>query len=434
MTNTKSNMSPDMLDIAVIGSGIAGISAAWLLSTRHDVQIYEQNDYVGGHSNTVNITLGNQKKCVDTGFIVFNNKTYPNLTSLFDYLGVKTKISDMSFAVSLSRLDIEYCSKGLNGFFAQRNNLLKFSHWSIIVNLLRFYKLSSIKSKSFSHFTVADFLKENSYSDSFINLHLLPMIAAIWSVPISQASDFPFSSVVNFFDNHGLLKLGNRPVWKTVIGGSRSYVKKIVQDIPKPIKLNCQIVNVIRQDNKVILIDQIGNKYTHDMVIIASHADQALNILDCPTLKEKEILGGFKYCLNKAVLHEDVNLMPKRRSVWSSWNVIDTGLEKNNLGVTYWLNNLHKFNDLPNIFLTLNPPKRIDPKMFKKSFLYSHPLLNHNAQRARKNLSIIQGKDNIWFCGSYFGYGFHEDALLSALNISEKFGIVAPWKSNGVRA
>ncbi len=429
MTYSQLDKSSHIQNIGIIGSGISGISSAWLLSKRHKVTVYEKNNYIGGHSNTVRVLSGNLEKNVDTGFIVYNEKTYPNLTALFSYLNVETKPSEMSFAVSLRNSNVEYCSNGLNGFFAQRLNILRPSHWAIILDLIRFYKhAQNFKEGLSDNISIGDFLNEYSYSETFIRFHLLPMIAAIWSVPFNQAADFPLQSIVNFFSNHGLLQFRNRPLWRTVVGGSKNYINKMKIGISQPILLDCHIVKVVRDDKKVLLIDQNGRKFSHDSVIIAAHADEALKIINNPSFNESKILGSFKYSKNKAVLHSDVNLMPTRESVWSSWNVIDAGFKGEGVGVTYWLNKLHDYKDYPNIFLSLNPPREINSQMIEQSFSYDHPLLTSNAHRFRKELKCLQGHGNLWFCGSYFGYGFHEDALSSGLKVAENFGVSRPWK------
>lgn len=429
MADFKNKISTRPMNIAVIGSGIAGLSAAWLLAKKHNITLYEQNNYPGGHSNTIDVKRGTLIENIDSGFVVYNSLNYPTLCDLFKYLNISGKPSEMSFSVSIKGGRLEYSSNGLNGFFSQRSNIFSPGHWSILIDLMKFYREARQCIDNLeNNITVGNFLVEKSYSRSFIENHLLPMIGAIWSVPSHIALEFPIDSIINFFQNHGLLKLNNRPAWQTVVGGSKTYVNALIKDMPGPVHLKTKINCVIRDKNVVKLIDDTGGTHIFDAVIIATHADQALQILQTPTPDEIKILGQIPYCKNLAVLHSDTRLMPKRKKVWSSWNVMDQGLNSDKITVTYWMNRLHKIHNFPDMFVSLNP--NIDPitSKIEKTFQYDHPILTTSALNAKSNLSILQGAKNIWYCGSYFGYGFHEDALKSGLSVAEQFGVLPPWK------
>lgn len=415
-------------DIAVIGTGISGMSAAWLLSQTHRVTVYESDRRVGGHSNTVNVATANGPIAVDTGFIVYNELTYPNLTALFDHLGVPTQLSDMSLAVSLAGGELEY-SGSLSGLFADKRNLLRPRFWSMLRGLQRFYRQAprDLAMLEQMHTTLGEYLEAGAYGAAFRDDHLLPMAAAIWSAPTSKILSYPAAAFIRFQDSHGLLKLRNRPPWRTVFGGSRAYVERLTQSFADRIRRATAVTAVRRSDDKIEVRDSSGAIETFDHAVIASHADQALAILDDPTAEEKRLLGAFHYCGNVAALHSDVTLMPKRRAVWSSWNHIGGRNDGDKCAtVTYWMNSLQRIPQDTPLFVTLNPPRAPRVEHYRET--YHHPLFDTAAISAQQRLWSLQGVRNTWFCGAYFGAGFHEDGLQAGLAVAEAIGgCRRPW-------
>ena len=425
--------APSDLNIAIVGTGVAGLGAAWLLSQRHRVTLYERNDYAGGHSNTVEISDHGRTTSVDTGFIVYNERNYPNLTALFRILRVDTQASSMSFAVSLEDGRLEYCGNGLAGMFAQRRNLASVSMWHMIADIIRFYRSARTAAGAFQDgVTIGEFLRRHHYSRAFANRHLMPMIAAIWSLPPQAAANIPLTALVAFFENHGLLQLQNRPSWRTVSGGSRQYVSRLIASMGRPVQVERAIEKIVRTADGVVLRDRLGVLHNHDGVIVATHADEALGLLAMPTAEEREILNRFRYHSNRTVLHSDPRLMPRRRKVWSSWNVLGAMDPDGPVGVTYWMNRLQRLSNATPLFVSLNPPKEPKSTLTHRTFSYDHPILDAGALSAQRQLDRIQGLGGVWYCGSYFGHGFHEDALRSGLEIAERFGIQRPWRTDGV--
>ena len=412
------------MKIAVIGSGISGLSSAYFLSKKHKVDLFEKEDCFGGHSYTVDIkTKGtNETISLDLGFIVFNKETYPNLINFFKDLNISYEKSNMSFSVSVKNSNIEYSGNGIKGLFSNKYNALNFNFLRMIKDIIYFYKMASkIDIDSYENQTLGDFLKSKKMSDYFINFHIIPMVAAIWSSPIELAKKMPMKLFLNFFKNHGLFKIKNRPQWYTVTGRSKVYVNKVLQSISGEYFKNYKIKKVLRNVNNVRLYYGEDNEYfDYDHVVFAAHADQTLNLISNPTENEKEILSNFKYKNNIAYLHTDNNFMPEKKNAWSSWNSI---LDKNNLSnncLTYWLNNLQNLNTTNNFFLTLNPFMPINKNKIIKKVEFTHPVYNKETMKAQKYLEKLQGINNSWFCGSYFGYGFHEDGLKSGINIASK--------------
>jgi len=408
------------MKIAVIGSGISGLSAAYYLSKKFKVDLFEQEDYFGGHSYTYDIK--NQKKTipVDLGFIVFNELTYPNLLNFFKELEVPFEKSDMSFAVSIQGSNIEYGGRGLKAIFANKSNIFNFNFVKMIIEIISFYKNAPLLIKNnLDGETLGSYLDKSNFSKYLVEYHIIPMVAAIWSMPFSKAKDMPLKLFLNFFINHGLFKLMNRPQWYTVTGRSRTYVKKVLEKISGEIFKNYKVNSINRNENNVRI--KIGDDYLdYDHVVLASHADQSLKILDKPTEEEQRILSKFKYVSNEAILHSDERFMPKKRLAWSSWNSISNG---NQTCVTYWLNNLQNLKCEQNFFLTLNPISEINKKNIIKNINFTHPYFNSETLKYQKSLLSIQGKKRTWFCGSYFSYGFHEDGIKSAINLIENFKI-----------
>jgi uncharacterized protein len=415
--------------IAIIGTGISGMSAAWLLSQRHDVTIYESDRRIGGHSNTVTIAGANGPIAVDTGFIVYNELTYPNLTALFAHLEVPTQLSEMSLAVSLAGGEIEYSGSNLSGLFAEKRSLFRPRFWSMLRDLHRFYREAprDLARLEEFHTTLGDYLDANGYGLPFRHDHLLPMAASIWSAPASAILNYPAASFIRFQDSHGLLKLRNRPPWRTVLGGSRAYVERLTRSYADRIRMATPAVAVHGDGGTVKIRDGKGCVSTFDHAVIATHADQALMLLDNPSDQERRLLGAFGYSRNTAVLHSDPALMPKRRAVWSSWNHIGcAGEEEASPMVTYWMNLLQRIPHQTPLFVTLNP--RRTPRQVWHTELYEHPLFDSAAICAQRQLWSLQGRQNTWYCGSYFGAGFHEDGLQAGLAVAEALGGVRrPW-------
>ncbi|WP_441239320.1 NAD(P)/FAD-dependent oxidoreductase [Bradyrhizobium sp. 930_D9_N1_4] len=414
--------------IAVIGTGISGMSAAWLLSQRHDVTVYEQDGRLGGHSNTVEVSTPDGAVPVDTGFIVYNEKTYPNLTALFAHLGVPTHPSEMSFAVSLEDAALEYSGTSLNGLFAQRSNVFRPRFWSMLGDLWRFYREAPRDLSSLDDFSsLEQYLDAGQYGEVFRSDHLLPMAAAIWSASPSLMLQYPAASFIRFHDNHGLLRLRNRPQWRTVVGGSRNYVDALTHRFRDRVHLARGVAAIRRHRDGVDVRDRGGHTDQFDEVVIATHADQALALLDEPTAHERSVLGAFRYSQNRAVLHSDPVLMPQRKAAWASWNYIGGRGTTNSPTVTYWMNALQQLPTSQNLFVTLNPSA--EPKQVLHEEFYDHPIFDAAAMSAQRRLWSLQGQDRTWFCGSYFGAGFHEDGLQSGLAVAETLGDVRrPWR------
>lgn len=418
--------------IAVVGTGISGLAAAWLISRRHDVTVYERADRLGGHSNTVDARTSGGVVPVDTGFIVYNEQTYPNLTALFDYLRIPTEATEMSFAVSLNGGGLEYSGSSLATVFAQKRNLLRPRFWSMLRSLRRFYEEAPAKVAQLEaeQTTLGDYLKAEKFGDAFCDDHLLPMAAAIWSAPAHAMLDYPAASFIRFHDNHGLLKLKDRPVWRTVKGGSRTYVAELARAFKAGIRLSSQVISIRRDADGVDIGDVSGNVSRFDEVVIAAHADEAISMLVDPTPQELGLLTAFGYSDNLAVLHSDENLMPKRRAVWSSWNYIEGHANRSDkrVTVTYWMNRLQNIHTPTPLFVTLNPQRPPRAGTIHHSEVYAHPLFDSVAVAAQRRLWSLQGHNRTWYCGSYFGSGFHEDGLQSGLAVAEQLsGVPRPW-------
>lgn len=422
--------SSERLKVAVIGSGISGLSAAWLLSQSHDVTVFEAASRIGGHSNTVEFSSGNGSVAVDTGFIVYNEVTYPNLTALFRTLEVPTVASNMSFAVSVGNGAYEYSGGTGLGLFAQRSNLVSPRFWSMIRDLLRFYRNAPKDLAMMGSISLDDYLERNGYGRAFREDHLYPMAAAIWSTPAMEVGRYPAASFVRFCCNHGLLDLRGRPVWRTVAGGSREYVKRITKPYADKIRLSTPVRSVRRAENFVELIDAEGVYYAFDDVVIATHADQALRMLADPSVEERRILGAFQYSRNEAVLHHDASLMPKRRAAWSSWNYLtNSATGPSQPSITYWMNRLQSLGAAPETFVTLNPCRALREDLVVRREIYEHPIFDMATDRAQKEIWSLQGQRRTWFCGAHFGSGFHEDGLQAGLAVAEDLGGVRrPWQ------
>jgi len=406
------------MKIAVIGSGISGLSASYFLSKKHHVDLFEKEDRFGGHSYTIDVIVNKKRIPVDIGFIVFNHLTYPNLINFFNEIDIEIEKSDMSFSVSVEGTNFEYCGKGLKGIFANKSNFLNIKFIRMFLEILKFYKLCDKISNIDQVITLDEFLKKNKWSKSFINYHIIPMVSAIWSMPPYEAGKMPMNFFLKFFKNHGLFKLRNRPQWYTVAHRSKTYVNKVLSQISGEYFKNYKINSIQRVSSGVQVYYGGANEFfDYDKVILATHADQALSLIKNPTDQEIKTLSNFDYKKNLAVLHCDESTMPKNKKVWSSWNTYVDPKNLNKSSLTYWLNLLQNINCEKNIFLTLNPLKEIPNEKIYKKIEFTHPYYDQKALDNQKNLKNIQNKENLLFCGSYFGYGFHEDGIKSSIEM-----------------
>ncbi len=426
----KKNMEKINKKIAIIGSGISGLSCAWHLNKFCDVTIFEANEEIGGHSHWVNIGTKDKPKYVDMGFIVFNNECYPNLIALFENLKIKHIQSNMSFGVSMDNGKFEYSSLNI---LSQKINLLRPRFWKMILDINRFYKNAPKESKSElkNDYTLGQYLKDNNYSKTFIDDHLIPQAAAIWSTSPKEVLEYPFGSFLGFFENHGLLELDmkKRIEWRTILGSSREYVMAIKNEIKNKIKTNCPINKVKKIEEHIIITDLFGNEYVFDEVVFACHPNEALKLIENPSFDEKNILGAINYSSNEVILHCDEKLMPKIKSSWASWNFIANKNQDNgNVCVTYWMNLLQSIGKEKNYFVTLNPIMQIDKSKIIKKMVFDHPKFDAKALEAQKNIVNIQGKRGFWFAGAYMGFGFHEDGIQAGLCVAENIcKILRPW-------
>ncbi len=417
--------------IAVVGAGIAGLGAAWLLSRRHDVTVFERNAYLGGHSNTVEVDTGDARLGVDTGFVVFNRKNYPHLTRLFEHLGVETLPTDMSFAASIDDGRVEYAGSDLNTLFAQRGNLVSPAYWGMLRDVLRFNRDAkrSLRSGDADDLSLGAYLARGGYGARLADHYLLPMAAAIWSCPTATMRDFPAVSFFRFFQNHGLLDLFDRPQWRTVAGGSHRYVARIAADLGGRTRLALPAVSVQRSADGVVVRTAQGVAERFDAVVLACHADEALRLIENPRPAEQAVLSRFGYQENRTILHTDAALMPRERRVWSSWNYLAaTGAAgTEHVSVSYWMNRLQRLPGDRQFFVSLNPLREPRAETVVAEMRYHHPVFDADAVRAQHLLPQLQGRDRLWFCGSYCGYGFHEDALASAVSVARQLGADTPW-------
>ena len=418
--------------LAVVGSGVSGLSAAWLLSQRHDVTLYEAGERVGGHACTIDVRDPEAGAvAVDTGFIVYNEPNYPNFTALLAHLNVATKAAHMSFAVSMDAGDFEYSSHGLKGLFAQKRNLASPRFWSMLLDLKRFHREAEgdLAEMDRSLCSLGHYLDRKRYGEGFRDLHLLPQAAAIWSSSSRQMADYPAAAFVRFYRNHRLLEVDLKPNWKTVEGGSRSYVEALRRGFRGELLLGHAVERIERSPGRTT-IHARGEARSYEAVVLACHSDQALAMLDEPSADEVRLLGAMPYGRNRVVLHRDASLMPRRRDAWAAWNYVGERPEAGAAGqpgVTYWMNLLQ---GLPgqNLFVTLNPEREPDPATVLADHEFDHPIFNAAALAAQAELWSLQGVQDTWFAGAWFGSGFHEDGLQAGLAVAEAVGGVRrPW-------
>ena len=422
--------------IGVVGGGIGGLAVAWLLDRRYRVTLLERNPYVGGHTNTLMVDDPRGAFPVDTGFMVFNDRNYPNLVKLFAHLGVSSYATCMSFAASLDGGRLEYAGTDLNGLFGQRSNLLKPGFLRMLADILRFNAAAKeLQARDSGRtLTLGDFLERGRYSTPFANHYLLPMAAAIWSCPTEQMRAFPFLTFARFFNNHGLLDLRDRPQWRTVGGGSRTYVERMLARMAGAVRTGCRVQRVSRLSEGVEVQTEEGERLRFDALVLGCHGDQALGLIEAPTDLERDLLGAFRYQPNRAYLHSDPALMPRRRRVWSSWNYLRGPGEDPSgpVTVTYWMNRLQDLPTERDIFVSLNPVRPPEEETVIAELNYDHPVFDFRAIAAQQRIAAIQGQDRIWFAGAYLGYGFHEDGLRSALDVAAGLGVTAPWAPDRV--
>ena len=412
------------MKIAIIGSGISGLTASYLLNRSHDITLFEKNDYIGGHTHTHEIDHDGKTWNVDSGFIVYNEWTYPNFIKLLDQLGVKRQVTRMGFSVKSPTKNLEYAGHSLNALFAQRSNLFSPSFFRMLGSMKRFNKEARRDLQSLDEtITLGQYLHENNYPREFIENFIIPIGAAIWSTVPSNMLNIPAVFFIRFFNNHGLLQILNRPKWWVIKGGSYQYVKKIIVDFKKSIRLSTPVQSIKRNKKSVLIrYGSQNQEEVFDAVVLATHSDQALKLLQQPSEKEKEILSLLPYQRNDAVLHFDHSILPKRRLAWSSWNYFLDGNTNDPVALTYNMNILQSLNPSKTFCVTLNRLEMINKSKIIKNLSYEHPLFTINGVSAQKRKREISGQNNTYYCGAYWRNGFHEDGVVSALDVCSQFG------------
>jgi len=421
--------------VAVIGSGVSGLSAAWLMSGRCDVTLFEADSRIGGHAHTVDIDGPSGPCAVDTGFIVYNEVTYPNLTALFAHLGIESRATDMSFAVSVDDGRLEYSGGSFAGLFVQKRNFLRPRFYVMLRDIVRFYREAPVDLSALGGESLDAYLDRRGYGRAFRDDHLYPMAAAIWSTPAGEIGRYPAASFIRFCENHGLLKIVGRPLWRTVAGGSRAYVERLAAPLAGRIREACPVVAVARKPDGVMVTTADGNRQRFDDVVLAVHADQALRLIERPAAAERRLLSAFRFTSNEAVLHGDHRMMPRRRAAWSAWNYLARSDRHDQLAVSYWMNRLQGLDNARDLFVTLNPLEPPAPDTVLWQGRYEHPLFDADALAAQRGLWALQGEGGLWFAGAWLGAGFHEDGLQAGLAVAEAIsGARRPWsvpESNG---
>jgi predicted NAD/FAD-binding protein len=397
--------------------------SARLLADDHDVHLFESESHVGGNTHTVDVEVGGSRYSADTGFMVFNDRTYPNFVRMLDWLEVPSRASDMSFSVRCDRTGLEYQGGTLLGLFAQRRNLFRPSFYRMLGDILRFNREApSLLDAEDESITLDDYLRDHQYSTQFVNHYLAPMGASIWSTPPGRFCQFPARYTVGFLRNHGLLQVRDRPQWKTIVGGAVNYVEALLQPLADRLRLNCPVERVQRQEKQVVVTSCGGEPEVFDCVVMAAHADQSLAMLADPSPAEQEILGAIPYQENEIVLHTDTSVLPRARRAWASWNYYMSASEESEVTLTYNLNQLQGHQSAEPILETLNPTIPIDSAKVLARMTYHHPVYSVQAIDAQRRYTEINGQHGTYYCGAYWGYGFHEDGVRSALAVADCFG------------
>ncbi len=411
------------MNIAIVGSGISGLSCAHVLSKKHRVSVFEAGDYAGGHTNTIDVQEGGRTVAVDTGFIVFNRPNYPNLCRLFDQLGVESRDSDMSFSVRCDRSGIEYNGSGLGALFVQRANLMRPSHWRMIAEILRFHREAPVQLKRGldDSLTVRGYLAAHHYGDAFARRYLLPLGASLWSCSAAQFGSFPMRFVIEFLLNHRMLQVEGRPVWKTVVGGSREYVRRLLSQLSAEVRLNTPVAAVRRGSGGVELRLADGRTEQFDEVVMACHADQSLRMVEDADGLEHDVLARFPYQPNEVVLHTDTRVLPARKKAWASWNYQIPAESRGSVTVSYNMNMLQGIESDRTYCVSLNLASEIDPAKVIRRIRYEHPLFTSGRSVAQSHHSELIRRRGVSYCGAYWGYGFHEDGVRSSLDVCAAF-------------
>ena len=411
------------MKIAIIGTGISGLTSAYLLSKEHSIHVYEANDYIGGHVHTLAVHINGTSHEIDTGFIVFNDRTYPNFNKLLNQINVLSQPTSMSFSVKCERTGLEYNGTSINGLFAQRLNLLKPSFILMVKDILRFNRdAKEFLKDSVEEITFGEFLNRGRYSNSLKNDYALPMASAIWSAKSKVIENANFRFFAQFFENHGMLNVNDRPQWRVIKGGSKQYTLKLIEPFKNNIRINSPVDKIIRKNEGVEVVFNKQQKELYDRVIIATHSDQALKMIEKPSHGDREILSAIPYQTNIAHLHWDCSVLPKQKNAWASWNYFKPNKLKDETTVTYYMNMLQSLDMPRNVCVSLNMEEHIDPKKIYKKIIYQHPVFTSDAILAQKRHKEIDGVDKIHFCGAYWGSGFHEDGVNSALSVCKSFG------------
>ncbi|MFT5839441.1 MAG: putative NAD/FAD-binding protein [Flavobacteriales bacterium] len=415
-------------NIAIIGTGISGLTCGHLLHKKHDITLFEANNYIGGHTATKDVQVNGRQYAIDTGFIVFNDWTYPNFIKLMDKIGVQSQATEMSFSVKNISQNLEYNGNTLNSLFAQRRNILRPKFWRIIRDILKFNKVckkGAAERTDYGLQTLHEFLVQHQFSDDFTYNYILPMCAAIWSTSLEDIKAFPFTFFLRFFNNHGLLNVTDRPQWRSIVGGSKEYIKPLIAGFEHNIKLNSPVKSVTDKNNQKLVRLQDDSEHLFDDVIFACHSNQALNILVEPSVSQTEILGDMPYANNEVVLHTDASVLPVRKLAWASWNYFIKGYDGESQApavLTYNMNILQNIQSDTTFCVTLNNSKGIDPEKILGTYQYAHPQFNNQTMIAQARWSEISGKQGLHFCGAYWYNGFHEDGVHSALDVCKSFG------------
>lgn len=426
-----------MKRIAVVGSGIAGLSCAWLLSRTHRVTLFEADTRPGGHTHTVDVEVEGKRFPVDTGFLVFNDRTYPNLCAMFDHLGVASVESDMSFSVRIDEARLEWAGSNLATVFAQKRNLVKPEFWGMLKDILRFNReaTAAVRATSPVPGTVGEFLDAGGYGRALREWYLLPMSAAIWSCPTERMLEYPASTFLRFCHNHGLLQVSNRPLWRTVSGGGREYVHRLLAEL-SDVRLGTPVASVTRPPSGGVAVATPQGVEHFDEVVLASHSDQSLAMLADADESERAVLAAVRYQPNEAWVHTDAALLPRERNAWAAWNYLagSPRADGRPVAVSYLLNKLQPLPCRAPVVVTLNPVREPRPGSVLRRISYSHPVFDRPAIGAQERLARVQGQRGVWFCGAWTGYGFHEDGLRSALTVANALGVMAPWQTQALAA